>query len=294
MSGGEDKGLVGSIERVFLKTNGIRLHVVQSGPDDGPLVILLHGFPEFWYGWRHQIRFLAANGFRVWVPDLRGYNFSDKPKSVAAYHPEQLEADVMGLVDASGRERASLVGHDWGGLLAWMAAWRHPERIEKMVAINIPHPAVMRRTLARSPLQVLRSAYAFFFQLPWIPEALARLGGWWWPVFAMRFTSRPGTFSEMDFNAYREAWSRAGAFRSMLNWYRASFRCSPQLGHSQVFIPTLLIWGAKDFALSRGMASQSMELCDAGRLVFIENATHWVQHEEPERVNRLIQGFLSK
>jgi epoxide hydrolase 4 len=293
MPASESEKLLGPIERVFVNTNGVRLHVVKSGTGDGPLVILLHGFPEFWYGWRHQIRFLASNGFSVCAPDLRGYNLSDKPKAVAAYHLDQLEADVIGLIDACGRKRAYLVGHDWGGVLAWWAACRHPERVEKMVAINIPHPAVMKGTLARSPLQVLRSAYALFFQLPWLPETSARLGNWWWPVFTMRLTSRPGTFSKTDFNAYREAWSRAGAFGSMLNWYRAFFRCLPRPGDLRVSVPTLVLWGARDFALSREMANQSMILCHAGRLVFLEEATHWVQHEEPTKINYLIQEFLS-
>jgi pimeloyl-ACP methyl ester carboxylesterase len=287
-----DEELLGTIERAFIKTNGVRLHVVQSGPRDGPLVILLHGFPEFWYGWRHQIQFLASIGFRVLAPDLRGYNLSDKPQGVAAYHLYQLEADVLGLIDACGQERACLVAHDWGGVLAWSAACRHPERLDKMVVINIPHPAVMKRTLARNPLQVVRSAYALFFQLPWLPEITARLGNWWWPAFAMRFTSRPGTFSETDFNVYREAWSRPGAFRSMLNWYRAFFQNLPRLRSPRVSVPTLLLWGARDFALSRQMANQSLNFCNAGRLVFFEEATHWVQHEESNRVNNLIQDFL--
>lgn len=292
MSAGKD-GKAWALESKYVTINGVRLHVVRSGPAEGPLVILLHGFPEFWYGWRHQIGFLASSGFRVWAPDLRGYNLSDKPGPVAAYHLDQLEADVVGLVDACGRKKAFLVGHDWGGMLAWWMVCRHPDRVEKMVAINIPHPSIMKRTLVRSPSQALRSAYAFFFQLPWVPEALARLGNWWLPALAIRLTSRPGTFSRTDLDAYREAWSGAGAFHSMLNWYRAFSRRLPRLENPLVSIPTLLIWGARDFALSRQMADQSMNLCKSGRLVFIEEATHWVQHEEPGRVNRLIQEFLS-
>lgn len=153
-------------------TNGVRLHVVQTGPQDAPLVILLHGFPEFWYGWRQQIPALAAAGLQVWAPDQRGYNESDKPVGVGAYRIDELVADVVGLIDASGLRRASLVGHDWGAAVAWWVALTAPERLERLVILNGPHPSVMRRHLTRSVRQLLRSWYIFGFQVPWVPERL--------------------------------------------------------------------------------------------------------------------------
>src|SRR5437879_4698652 len=157
-----------------IATNGIRLNVAQAGPPDGPLVILLHGFPEFWYGWRKQIPALAAAGYRVWAPDQRGYNFSDKPPDVRDYTLDKLAADVAGLIEAAGRQRAIIVGHDWGGAVAWWLAANNPERVERLVIINVPHPLVMRRLILRDPRQTLRSWYMFMFLLPRLPEWFAR------------------------------------------------------------------------------------------------------------------------
>ena len=274
-------------------TNGLHLHVAEAGPGEGPLAVLLHGFPEFWYGWRRQIPFLARAGFRVWAPDQRGYNLSDKPRPVAAYALDNLAADVVGLIDAAGRERAFLVGHDWGAAVAWWAAIRHPRRVERLVAINVPHPGVMYHRLRRDPSQLLRSWYIFFFQVPWLPEALARLDNFAALARTLRTTSRPGTFTDADLDEYRRAWARPNAYRSMLNWYRAIFRIpAPPLAKLRVRVPTLLIWGARDKFLRRASAEPSIELCDDGRLVVVEEATHWVQHEEPDRVNGLIDAFL--
>lgn len=281
------------LEHAHLDTNGIRLHVVQAGPAQGPLAILLHGFPEFWYSWRRQIPHLAAAGFRVWAPDQRGYNLSDKPKGRRAFRVEELAADVIGLVQQSGRERIHLVGHDWGGAVAWWIALHYPQILERLVLLNIPHPAVMLRNLKRNPAQMCRSWYVLFFQLPWLPEALSRAGHWRWPARALRKTSRPGTFSDADLAMYREAWSQPGAFTSMLNWYRALTTQRLQLpGNPRISVPTLLLWGCHDGALGREMAQPSIDLCDHGRLVLFEEATHWVHEDEPDRVNELLTQFL--
>ena len=151
------------LEFQFVSTNGVRLHVARSQGNHGRLVILLHGFPEFWYGWRHQIPALAEAGFRVWAPDQRGYNLSDKPARVASYGLDELANDMIGLIDAVGKSRAAVVSHNWGGAVAWWVALRHPERIERLVILNVPHPAVMHRHLRRSLTQLLKS---WFFQLP--------------------------------------------------------------------------------------------------------------------------------
>jgi epoxide hydrolase 4 len=183
------------VEHYDIATNGIRLHVVQTGPVTGPLVLLLHGFPEFWYGWRHQLPSLAAAGYRIWAPDLRGYNESEKPQGIAAYRLETLAADVIGLIDAAGRERACLVGHDWGGVIAWWIAMHAPDRLQRMVVINAPHGAAMRRQLRRHPVQWLKSAYVGWFQLPWIPELVTRFGRGQLLVLALQRSSRTGKVS---------------------------------------------------------------------------------------------------
>jgi pimeloyl-ACP methyl ester carboxylesterase len=278
-------------EHRWIATNGIRLHVLQAGPNDGPLVILLHGFPEFWYGWRYQIPYLASAGYRVWAPDQRGYNLSDKPAGIAAYRIDVLAADVRGLVKAAGREAAFLVGHDWGGAVAWWAAAHYPQSVDRMVVINAPHGAVMGKHLLHNPAQLLRSWYIFFFQIPWLPEAVARLGDWKIGVKALRQSSRPNTFSDADLELYKQAWSQPKACTCMFSWYRAIMQALPR-PPSHLSVPTLLIWGARDRFLGREMAQQSIDLCSEGRLVVIEEATHWVQHEEAERVNTLIADFL--
>jgi len=283
------------MEHQQITTNGISLHVVQDGPRAGQLVILLHGFPEFWYGWRRQIPYLSAAGYRVWAPDQRGYNLSDKPEGIAAYTLDELAADVIGLIDAAGQEKAFVVGHDWGAAVAWWVAAKYPERVARMVAINVPHLSVMKAYVRRSLAQMRKSWYVLFFQLPWLPETLARLRNWNAAAQALRASSRPGTFTDGDLDTYRQAWSQPKAYTSMLNWYRAVVRkpLAPP-ANPRIRVPTLLIWGAQDRFLRREMAQPSVDLCDDGRLVFIEGATHWVQHEEADQVNKLIDAFLRR
>lgn len=275
----------------FVKTNGITLHVVQAGPANEPLVILLHGFPEFWYGWKQQIEPLAAAGYRVWVPDQRGYNLSDKPAGIGAYSIDTLAADVVGLIDAAGAQKVVVVGHDWGAAVAWWVAATYPGRVERLVVLNVPHPAVMKRFARRNMGQMLRSWYIGFFQLPLLPEVLVRLGNWVVMARTLHTSSRPGTFSGADLAQYKTAWSQPGAFRAMVNWYRAALQRPPARDTAiRITVPTLLIWGVRDRFLKRDMAQPSIDLCDNGRVVFFESATHWVQHEEAERVTELIKS----
>ena len=273
-------------------TNGLCLHVVQCGPPAGPLVVLLHGFPEFWYGWRHQLGALADAGFRVWAPDQRGYNLSDKPRRVRDYAIDQLAADVLGLLDAAGRQTAAVVGHDWGAAVAWHLAAHFPRRIQRAAALNVPHPQVLAGALIRQPRQLLKSWYVFFFQLPWVPEALVRPRGWWAARRALRNSSRSGTFSDADLVLYQAAWARPGAMRGMINWYRAAGRFAGRLGETgRVAVPLCIIWGKDDAFLSANLARQSLAFCDAGRLTYLD-ATHWVQHEAAAEVNELLINFL--
>lgn len=274
-----------------LVANGVALHVVEVGPEDGPLVILLHGFPEFWYGWRRQIGPLATAGFRVASPDQRGYNLSAKPAGVRAYDLDILAADIVGLADALGRDRVSLVGHDWGGIVAWWAASRHPDRVERLGVLNAPHPAVARPYLLRHPGQLLRSWYVGFFQIPGVPEALLRADDHAALRRSLQGTSRPGTFTAAELDAYAEAWSEPGALTGMVNWYRALPRFRAE-GGARVAAPTLLLWGVRDRFLEIGLAEESLALCDRGRLVRFENATHWVHLEEPDAINEALIAFL--
>jgi pimeloyl-ACP methyl ester carboxylesterase len=276
-----------------VETNGIRLHVVHAGRPEDPLVILLHGFPEFWYGWRSQIEPLAQSGYRVLALDQRGYNLSDKPSGLSAYRMDVLAKDVVGVIDAVGRQKAVLVGHDWGGVIAWVTAILYPERVEKLAVLNAAYPAVALRTLPGHPEQLLRSAYMYFFQLPFLPEAMLRKNNWEALADGMRRTSLPDTFNEADFNRYREAWWKKDAMTSMLNWYRALFRPPLRIPLSpRLRMPVLILWGKQDFALGRELAKASVEFCEHGELVFFKHATHWLQHEEPEDVNRRLLQFF--
>jgi len=269
----------------------VTLHAVETGPQDGPLVILLHGFPEFWWGWRYQIGALAEAGFRVLVPDQRGYNLSDKPEGRRAYDLDRLAKDVIGLADALGRERFAVVGHDWGGLVAWWTASRYRDRVEKLVVLNAPHPAVAGSYMRSHPSQMLRSLYVGFFQIPRLPEAMLSANGHRSLKDALRRTGRPGTFSDDDLAQYEKAWSQPGAVTTMLNWYRA-LPFKPDMKDPTVHAPTLVIWGTRDRFLERGLAEASLALCETGSVRWIESATHWVQHEEPEAVNAAMVGFL--
>lgn len=277
---------------IRLEVNGITLHGIEAGPKEGPLVILLHGFPEFWWGWRYQIEPLAKAGFRVLAPDQRGYNLSDKPEGRRAYALDMLARDVIGLSEALGYGTCSLVGHDWGGLAAWWTASRHPDRIERLVAINAPHPAIAGDYMRRHPSQMLRSSYIGFFQLPYLPEILLSAGGCRNLKRALRRTSRSGTFPEADLAEYETAWSRPGALTSMLNWYRALPFRPPHRSLGQLAMPVLAIWGMQDRFLEFGLCERSLALCLRGRALPVSQATHWVHLEEAETVNGALLDFL--
>lgn len=279
----------------FVDLGGIQLHVKQAGPEHGQPVLLLHGFPEFWYGWRHQIPPLAMAGYRVIVPDQRGYNLSDKRPRVADYAVHRLTEDVAGLLDALDCRQVNLVGHDWGGGIAWWFAQRFPDRVKKLVVLNCPHGDVFVRHLTSNPRQMLRSWYILWFQLPVLPEWIASWRNWQYVCRALRQEGGDDAFSDEDLEHYRQAWSQPGAFRAMINWYRALLRHRPKTsGNRRLATPTLLIWGAQDRALGREMAPDSIAMCDNGRLELIETAGHFVQHDAPARVNELLLKVLDE
>jgi epoxide hydrolase 4 len=276
---------------------GITLRVVEAGPREGPLVILLHGFPEFWYGWRKQIPALARAGYRVWVPDQRGCGASDKPRGVAAYRVERLALDVVELIRAAGVERAAaVVGHDWGAAVAWWVGIAHPGRLERLVVLNVPHPSreVMQAAFRKRPRQLLMSWYILAFQLPALPEWLLRQGNWRFLARQLRGCT-PDSITREDRGRYREAWSLPGAMTGMLNWYRAMLRHPPRAqGSTRVEVPTLILWGERDRYLTKELAPLSLERCRRGRLLTFPEATHWLQHDRPGEVNRSILGFLGE
>lgn len=281
------------VEHSTIKTNGIRLHIVQAGPKSGIPVVLLHGFPEFWYGWRKQIPALAKAGCRVIVPDQRGYNLSDRPKGINAYCINNLVGDIVGLIDALDYEKVNVVGHDWGALVSWWLAIQHPERLHRLGILNVPHPAVMKRFLQRDLEQMSRSLYALFFQFPWLPELSLRMFNWSGAALLLRRSARGLAFTDEDIKKYKEAWVQPGAMTAMLNWYRAATRYQSQVTDDmRVHVPTLLLWGVKDLALSYRMARPSLDHCEEGNLIFFPDATHWVQHEEADEVNRHLLNFI--
>jgi len=272
---------------------GLRLHYVEAG--EGPLVVLLHGFPEFWFSWRFQIPALAAAGFRVVAPDMRGYNLSDKPKSVGSYALERLARDVERLIGALGEERAVIVGHDWGGIVAWAVAILHPERVERLVILNVPHPERFSRGL-RTPRQLLRSSYAFFFQIPWLPERVLRAGDFALVRSVFRNDPvRPDTFGEENIGRYAEALSRPGALTATINYYRALARRGPTVARAlrrRIEAPVMVIWGQRDLFLVPELAKPDPVWVPNVRLERLPDASHWVQQDRPEKVNALLLDFL--
>jgi len=280
------------VENLSFNNGGIDLHAVAGGPEDGPVVVLLHGFPEFWYSWHRQIEPLAATGFRVIVPDQRGYNLSSKPVGVSSYAMPEVVSDVIAIADQLGQEKIFLAGHDWGAAVAWSAALLHPQRIAKLVVLNVPHPSVMRKFLSTRPRQFLRSWYMFFFQLPWLPEALFSAFNYHIGARSLLRSSRPGTFSAEDLAQYRLAWSQPGALTAMINWYRALFRIRIKLQNKTVRVPTRILWGERDDFLLTEMAHESLRYCTTAELFTFANATHWLQHEEPARVSDLLIDFF--
>ena len=276
----------------FVPVNGVNLHVKEFGPADGRPVLLLHGFPEFWWGWRKQLGPLAEAGFRVWAPDQRGYNLSDKPLGIAAYTQDVLADDAAGLLQAMGGP-AVLVGHDWGAAIAWRVAVRYPQLVSRLVAMDVPHPTVMDAALRHDPRQLLRSWYVFALQVPRLPERQLQADGFRRLVGQLRSGAKAGSFSEAEVEEYRRAWSQPGALRAMLSWYRAAVRRrAAPFAAPRVTVPTLVMWGAADRYVLPYLAGRSAELCDHAQLEVVAGATHWLHHEESGLVNRRLLEFF--
>jgi epoxide hydrolase 4 len=279
----------------FFMVNGIRMHVVEQGPENGPVLLLLHGFPEFWYGWRKQIAFFAGQGYRVVVPDQRGFNLSSKPQDVKFFQLRELTKDVVALIAALNVKKVYLAGHDWGAMVVWNMLRCYPELLVKAVIINVPHPETIWPIIKRRPDQLLRSWYILFLQLPWLPEHLLQRKHFFLLKQVLLRSSSSGTFSPEDLDLYAQSWSQEGSLPAMLNWYRALwYQDKATQTELDIFIhtPVLIIWGKKDAFLVPNLASASLNKCKQGHLVFFNDATHWVHLEKSEEVNRSIEVFF--
>lgn len=285
-------------ERLKL-ASGLNMHVARAG--SGPLVVMLHGFPECWYSWRHQIRALSAN-FECVAPDLRGYGETDAPRGVEAYTLDLLVGDVVDLIEAMGRKRAIVVGHDWGGAIAWATALKRPEVVERLVVMNCPHPVKFRAALSRNVRQMLRSWYILFFQIPFLPDAMLRMADGRAVGRALRQTAvQKDAFSDADLEMFRKTLRSPYAATAALNYYRSIFRStifSPRQAEAwinrRIAAPTMLIWGEQDVALGKELTYDMEPLFEGPfELRYVADSGHWVQQERPELVNDYLNGFLA-
>jgi pimeloyl-ACP methyl ester carboxylesterase len=286
-----------TLKNEYAEVNGVRLHYVTAGK--GPLIVFLHGFPEFWYEWKTQLPEFAKD-HRAVAPDMRGYNLSAKPEGVDHYQMNHLVEDVRALADHLGYKKFILVGHDWGGAVAWSFAIAHPEYLEKLVIINCPHPAILARELAQNPAQQKASQYMLFFRSPQAEQTLAANNYAGLVDAVLGEGLKTGVFTEADKQAYIEAWSQPGALTGGLNYYRAANLGPPTssqevvapVGNLLVKVPTLVIWGDKDTALLTGNLDGMDKFVPNLTIKRIPDGSHWVIHEKPELVNQYIRDFI--
>jgi epoxide hydrolase 4 len=275
----------------YADVGDVKLHYVEAG--EGPLVLLLHGFPEFWFGWRLQIEPLVAAGFRVVAPDTRGINLSSKPEGFEAYGVDLLADDISGLIGELGADSAHLVGHDWGGSIAWTVAMNHPEVVDRLAILNAAHPRKLSEGL-KHPSQLRRSWYFFFFATPGLPEEVVHLRDWHFFRHFLHDANPP--YSDEELERYEEAWSQEGAAAGMINYYRASVRQNQKEAAAKIrplSAPTLVIWGEDDSYLGSDLAApDSEDVPNLDRVERIDGASHWVHHDAAERVNGLLVDFL--
>ena len=280
----------------YIKVNGIQLHYMEEG--QGELVILLHGFPEFWYSWRKQIPVLSKK-YRVVAPDMRGYNLSDKPVGVENYKIDILAKDIADLVKALGEDKAIIAGHDWGGAVAWMVATLYPEVVSKLGILNVPHPSEMKKALMGFNLaQWMKSYYIFLFQLPALPERFIGrdLKSFFEKAFGSFAPEGKGiSVSPAEIDEYVKAYSQPGMLTGAINYYRATFR---QLGamHNpgKLNMPVLMIWGEQDKALGKELTYNTKDYCNNLEVIYDPTSGHFVQHDNPELVNQKLMEFFEK
>lgn len=286
----------------YVTVNGVRLHYVSAGK--GPLILFLHGFPEFWYEWKDQLAEFGKDHLSV-APDLRGYNLSDKPTELDQYKMNVLVEDIRALGDHfSHQKKFVLVGHDWGGAVAWAFAIAHPEMLEKLVIVNAPHPGLFGRLLSSDKAQQQASQYMLMFRSPQAEAALSANNNAMLVNIVLGEGLKSGVFSEADKAAYVKAWSQPGALTGGLNYYRANEVGPPATGQAArgnfavnpssltVKTPTLVIWGEKDTALLTQNLDGLDQFVPHLTVKRIPDGTHWVIHEKRDEVNREIRAFL--
>jgi epoxide hydrolase 4 len=282
------------IETRMVDANGLTFEVDECG-SGSKFALLLHGFPESKFSWRFQIPLLVKLGYRVWAPNLRGYGKTSKPEGVKAYHIDRLVDDVAGLIDAAGAKETLLVAHDWGAVIAWNVAIRKTRPLERLIIMNVPHPACFLREI-RHLDQLRRSWYIFAFQVPFLPEwrLLANDAA----VVARAFTAMAvdrSRFPKEVTDEYRRSAQEPGAATAMVNYYRAltrpPFPSSRQM--NTVDVPTLMIWGASDKALSNATTNGTDQYVSDFTLRMLPNVSHWVQQEAPEKVNAIMEAWLT-
>lgn len=274
----------------YAKINGVNIHYVESGK--GRLVILLHGFPEYWGAWKYQIKELSKY-YRVVAPDLRGYNLSEKPKGVKNYRMELLTRDVKELINNLGEKKAVIVGHDWGGIIAWHFGMNYENMVDKLIIMNCPHPIYFKKVY-RHPTQLLKSWYIFFFQIPLIPELLNTLfGKWALERMLNKEPITPGAFSKREITMYEKVFDERNSFSFALNYYRAWVRGMFK-GYkiSKINIPVLVLWGRKDAHVDEIFAKPPKNLVINCQTKFM-NASHWIEHDKPKQVNDAIIRFIN-
>jgi len=282
------------IQHETVEANGLRFHCARAG--EGPLMLFLHGFPEYWAMWRPMLEHFGARGWCAVAPDLRGYNLSEKPGAVEAYRAKHLMADVLALAAHYTKDKFVLVAHDWGGAIAWGVAIAHAQRLSRLVMVNSPHPYLFWRELCNNPAQQKASEYMRFFRLPKAERVLSEDG----------YARLLGAFSDLDEGARQElvqAWSQPGALTGGLNYYRASPMVPPsaedpgakklQLDAKDfvVRVPTLVIWGERDTALLPGCIEGLDAVVPDLKLVRVPDATHWIARERTDLVIREIEAF---
>jgi len=279
------------IEHEYVSINNIRLNVAHAGPKDGSPVILLHGYPDAHFGWRDQIVGLAKAGFRVIAPDQRGYNLSDKPRGIDSYLMNLLVLDIIALADHYKFQKFNLAGHDFGGIVSWHLADKYSKRLNHLAIFNAPHPKVIMRFQEENEKQRKKSWYAYFFKIPIIPEVVTQSANW-----KMLSTALGDSYTKDEVNEYRRAWSQPGANSATINWYRALFKFyeETQMISSIIDVPTLVIWGKKDPHIMWQSAKPSAEMTTNGKVVYIDNATHWVLRDAPHKTTQYLIKFFSE
>jgi len=284
------------IRTEFVEANGLRFEVDKCGTGD-KLAICLHGFPEHSFSWRYQLPMLAEAGYEAWAPNLRGYAGSSRPDRVSDYDIDHLMEDVSALIDASGHRSVVLIGHDWGAVIAWQFAIEKRRPLEKLIICNVPHPGPFKKSLRNGFAQIKKSWYVFFFQIPWLPEFLLGLNG----AQAIGDMFRKSSVDQSMFptevtTVYQENASQPGALRAMINYYRALLRARKKLatrGLPTIEVPTLMIWGEEDVALSKDTTYGTEEYVSDFRIRYLPGVSHWVQQEAPVQVNAMIRAFLA-